>query len=336
MSTLNELAGSIAKRVHDYREGEIPARTSDIVMGWAAQFREDVQVDLLTELDHVLAHTYFGKDRYRNEILQIVQSHTRTSGNACENWSQIEFLNIQTEGNSQREMLSILDEVLWEECRLKIAECGGGNTFAYFDDGIFTGNRVRKDLSTWIERDAPQSATLIIATLISHSFGEYRTRQQLYGSARKAKKDILICFESAHKYENRFRWRNTSAVLFPTELGKQAEDFLAMAQDEYPFSPREPGRTASPNIFSSEGTRQILETELLTAGLYLRKSLGNQKLYFRPLGFGNLGLGFGAMTITYRNCPNTCPLGLWWSVDDNWYPLFPRRPNEPSSPLRTT
>lgn len=34
--------------------------------------------------------------------------------------------------------------------------------------------------------------------------------------------------------------------------------------------------------------------------------------------------GFGAMVVTYRNCPNNCPVALWWSVD-SFVPLFPRK-----------
>ena len=47
----------------------------------------------------------------------------------------------------------------------------------------------------------------------------------------------------------------------------------------------------------------------------------------RPLGYHNLRtLGFGSMFITYRNCPNNCPLALW--VEQDAYPsLFPRKAN---------
>lgn len=29
--------------------------------------------------------------------------------------------------------------------------------------------------------------------------------------------------------------------------------------------------------------------------------------------------------VTFRNCPNNCPLAFW--VGDPWYPLFPRLNN---------
>jgi hypothetical protein len=44
------------------------------------------------------------------------------------------------------------------------------------------------------------------------------------------------------------------------------------------------------------------------------------------LGFTGLRtLGFGSVIVTFRNCPNTCPLPFW--AGDPWYPLFPRSTN---------
>ena len=53
----------------------------------------------------------------------------------------------------------------------------------------------------------------------------------------------------------------------------------------------------------------------------------NPKLRY-PLGFasGGWGLGFGAMTVTFRNCPNTAPLALWMEAG-GWTPLFKRKLN---------
>ena len=54
--------------------------------------------------------------------------------------------------------------------------------------------------------------------------------------------------------------------------------------------------------------------------------------FYRQVGcdilqFGNYGLGVGTMVVTYRNCPNTAPLALWWEVNRWWTPLLPRRVN---------
>jgi hypothetical protein len=36
-------------------------------------------------------------------------------------------------------------------------------------------------------------------------------------------------------------------------------------------------------------------------------------------------LGFGSTLVTFRNCPNNCPLAFWAGYP--WYPLFQRKTN---------
>jgi hypothetical protein len=79
-------------------------------------------------------------------------------------------------------------------------------------------------------------------------------------------------------------------------------------------------------IFSSEAGRDLLEQQLLKAGLQIREECQYLKENHRPLGYMKLKtLGFGSLLVTFRNCPNNCPLAFW--VDDPWYPLFPRKIN---------
>jgi len=93
-------------------------------------------------------------------------------------------------------------------------------------------------------------------------------------------------------------------------------------------------RCVGNNIFSSEKNRIILEREFTLAGLKINSSIHDEekKLYWKPLGITPLkGLGFGAMVLTYRNCPNNTPLVLWWGDWDNnviWTPLFQRKTYE--------
>jgi hypothetical protein len=74
----------------------------------------------------------------------------------------------------------------------------------------------------------------------------------------------------------------------------------------------------------------VLEREFLIAGTQIR-SQGNVSAVNRPLGHGYYGLGFGSTLVTYRNCPNNCPLALWWGDPTatsgalKWYPLLPRK-----------
>ena len=69
-----------------------------------------------------------------------------------------------------------------------------------------------------------------------------------------------------------------------------------------------------------------LPDTLLASGLHIRSICPYLNVYQRPLG--NMVLetfGFGALVVTFRNCPNNAPLALW--AGDPWYPLFPRKTN---------
>jgi hypothetical protein len=78
----------------------------------------------------------------------------------------------------------------------------------------------------------------------------------------------------------------------------------------------------------------LLEQQFLLAGLKIRSFYRNPQAVLRPLGYHCLkDLGFGATVVTYRNCPNNCPLAWWWDTAaipasrsrGRWYPLFPRK-----------
>jgi len=107
-----------------------------------------------------------------------------------------------------------------------------------------------------------------------------------------------------------------------------------MAEEtKFPFKPRTPGGKCEHDIFSSEEGRQLLERELLMAGMRIRSFSQNPNRALRPLGFSPFGLGFGSTIVTYRNCPNNAPLALWWGDPEKpkshpfskWCPLVPRK-----------
>ena len=107
-----------------------------------------------------------------------------------------------------------------------------------------------------------------------------------------------------------------------------------MAEEKkFPFQMRAPGGQFEHGVFSSEEGRQLLERELLLAGMRIRLLSREPYPMMRPLGFSPFGLGFGSTIVTYRNCPNNTPLALWWGdpLADaahpfaHWYPLVQRR-----------
>jgi hypothetical protein len=331
MSERSNLLESIAKTIIDYRAGEIDAPTPEHVDRWVKQFREEVQVPLLRELDHVFKETYLTRDWVSRWLSKLVKNKKLAGEDPCAFWAKANFLRIQQNGHSQEEMLELFNETLEKQCGITIDKCGkAGGDYIYIDDVMFRGNRVGNDLASWIQDDAPKKSTVQVIVTALHTGGEYLVGKRLKEAIAASEKKIEIDCWRAATIENRKYYKNDSEVLWPAVIPDDADvrDYLALPQ-KFPFEPRQAGGKLGP--FSSEKGRQLLESELLIAGVGIRGLSQNPKNILRPLGFSPFGLGFGSMIATFRNCPNNCPLALWWGDPEatsgpfHWYPLLPRK-----------
>lgn len=330
-----QLLGSIATTIADYRADELPAPTPDHVDRWVRQFKDDVQVLLLRELDYVLKKTYFTRDFVQEFLDDLVRDEELAGDTPCEFWKRANLLDIQQNGNSQSEMLELFEESLRRQCDLTLSDCtGAGDQYIYLDDVLFSGSRIGNDLSTWIRDDAPQEAKVHIIVIATHELGEWQCLERLKRDAERVGKKIELEFWRALSFENRKKYRDSSEVLWPASLPDDDQLRAYMSEEEkFPFEPRRVGGRLKSNIFSSEHGRQLLERELLLAGVQIRGFSQNPSRWVRPLGFSGYGLGFGSPVVTFRNCPNNCPLALWWGDPEasashplsKWYPLFPRK-----------
>jgi hypothetical protein len=336
MSERGDLLRSIANTIKDYRAGEIAEPTPEHVDRWVKQFDEGAQVPLLRELDHVLKTTYRPKASVSKFLSKLVKNKDLAGADPCAFWSRAHFLRIQQNGHSQEEMLELFDEILKKECGFSIHDCGKeGGDYIYIDDVIFSGNRVGNDLEAWIKNDAPQKAKVDVIVAAIHTIGDYFLQKRLNKAIAASGKKIEISYWRAQDVENRKAYKGDSEVLWPTTIPDDPGVKAYGAQPhKFPFEPRKAGGKLGP--FSSEEGRQLLERELLIAGVAIRNFSQNPKDILRPLGFSPFGLGFGSMIVTFRNCPNNCPLALWWGDPDadpghpfsKWYPLLPRKTYE--------
>ena len=249
-------------------------------------------------------------------------------------WRTTQLLNIQQDGQSQTE----IRELFLEELERKHGIAAGTGdarteTFVYLDDVLFTGGRIGNDLSAWIAGESPQTATIHVLVIAAHRFGEWKCRTRLEQEAHGAGKRLRFCFRAGLWIENRMSRRNASEVLWPAVVPNDASLTAYMAEEtRFPFEPRATGQQFEHRVFSSEESRQLLERELLLAGMHIRSLSQNPSPALRPLGFGPFGLGFGSTVVTYRNCPNNTPLALWWGDPQadpahpfaRWYPLVQR------------
>lgn len=321
LSERDSLLESIATTTADYRAHDLARPGQGHVERWVEQFPREVQMPILRELDHVLKATYVS----RNDMVEFVRtSITRSDmvGRDGEGfWRNASLLKIQQHGNSQADLLELLNIELRRKWQFGIAECtGSSGRFVYVDDILFSGRRAADDIAAWITSSAPAEATIYIVLLASHTYGKWRCDYALREAASAAGKRILIQFRELQLIENRLSRRAVPGVLWPVALPAEAHVEYVLARLNSSFQARAPGGPLGP--FSSEHGRQLLERELTIAGArILAKHSANA--IWRPLGLSAAGLGFGTMAVTYRNCPNNAPVALWWSLG-GWYPLFPR------------
>ena len=330
MTERDRLLNAIATTIADYRSGEIPKPDAAHVDRWIKQFPAQVQQPILAEMEHVLARTYLTKANVETFITKLVTSPNPdlTGTNPCAFWGAAHFLNIQGGGNSQRDMLALFSTTLSAQCGITIAQCGApsSSTFIYLDDVVFTGNRVLKDLTSWINSAAPPTAHVHVITIGLHSGGQHYAQGKIAAAATAANKTISIKWWRAVELEDRKTYIDSSDVLRPTVIPNDPATQAYVQGFKYAPVLRKPGNVGGKALFSSEAGRHLLEQEYLQRGVHIRSICPHLGVYQRPLG--NMVLettGFGSMLVTFRNCPNNAPLVLW--AGNPWYPLFPRKTN---------
>jgi len=254
----------------------------------------------------------------------------------CAFWRDAHILDIQQQGHSQTDIRVLFGEALLRECGIKSPDdCGSADgAFIYLDDVVFSGSRIGSDFTEWIKTDAPSCATVHILVIAAYSLGEWQCAKRLKEEARLANKNLTFRFWAAMRLENRRAYRSTSEVLWPraTPEDEALKAYMDL-ETRFPFTPRTPGGNLKHALFTYEEGREVLERELLMAGMRIRSFCQNPSRALRPLGFSQFGLGFGSMIVTYRNCPNNAPLALWWGDPcapkshpfSKWYPLVPRK-----------
>lgn len=330
--TRAQLLESVANTIKTYRSGELAAPTPEHVDKWLSQFTPANQLPFLQEFDHVMKQTFVTEQNVTTFINNLVVNKALTGGQHAEFWAKANVLSIQKDGGSQKAMVKILGSCLTQTLNLKLSECGTADgDYIYLDDVIFTGNRVGNDLTAWIKTTAPQKTNLHIIVTGWHLFGQFKLNQQLVAAITESKKEIKLSYWSIPqlRFENRLYNERDAQVLWPSVIPNSQVVQAYLAQPaKFPFKPRTPGGTLG--IFSSEAARTVLESEFLIAGATIRSRGQNPAPVNRPMGYGHFGIGFGGLMVTYRNCPNNCPLAMWWgnpthtSGGLHWYPLLPR------------
>ncbi|MCD6118773.1 hypothetical protein J7K50_02935 [bacterium] len=328
MSERSELLSSIAETISDYRADDgFPKPTPKHVDQWVRQFNCDVQVPILDEMNHVIKKTYVSKADATEFLTGMLTNEKLAGKDPATFWKSVRFLNIQYRGNSQREMLKLLDEIMFTEFSLRIDDCGKKpQHYLYLDDANFQGFHIINDFSKWISSNKAGDISLHIVTFAVHKAGQKYAMKKIKEAIKKARTKVKLRWLYASAFEDRPNNLSNSDVLRPTLIpNDEATSEYVESMQHNPVL-RQPGGTSPAGIFSFEIGRNLLEQEFLKKGAAIRQDCPYLIDYMRPLGNSVLeNLGFGTLFVTFRNCPNNCPLVFW--AGNPWYPLFPRRIN---------
>jgi hypothetical protein len=328
----DDLLAAIAGTIATYRQGELAVPTAAHVDRWASQFMAADQLPFLREFSHVVRQTFLTREAVVNFLAGLVRNPKLAGGDSAAYWARANVLQIQQAGQSQREMVKLFAETLEQQVGLKLAQCGAADgDYIYLDDILFTGNRVATDLEAWIAQKAPPKALLHVILMAFHTSGQwYLASNRLKKAIAASGKNITVKFWRMVELENARNRKDTSDVLWPAVVPADAAvQAYVDSEKKFPLVLRAAGGAS--RFFSSEAGRQVLEREFLIAGVQIRSKTATPKPVVRPLGFSFFGVGFGSLIATYRNCPNNCPLAIWWgdpaatSGALHWYPLLPRK-----------
>ncbi len=331
MATQQELCKSIAETLHDYRSGEVPQPTADHVEQWVKRFDPVERHCIITELAHILPEFYYSRSRSKEALSKLLESYLANYPDPWETLSETRFLNIQTKGRSQVDLLRLLNEILEEDFGMDLQLCGDRDSmkYVYIDDCIYTGNRFRYDLCTgdsnspsWIPRHAPNGSELWVLTLAAHTAGVKYAERFIRREARR--KDVTYHSVIADKYiEND---HNKSVVsryecLWPSERNYRdrfghrhsAEDRESeIRQLRNGKWLRDDGVPTKETLFSSATSRDTVEGAMLEVGFDCMSTTTIGSM--RPLGWQKLqSFGFGTFFCSYRNVANNLPMAIWWS-----------------------
>lgn len=313
--------------VGDYKSGQIAPFDEAHVNKWLSQFSAESQMPLLSELNYVLSRTYLKKLDISNFFKDTIITPNILSGI----FSSTSLLNIQGGGNSQRDCIEMFNADLYAVTQKKagINSCDAEHHL-YLDDVIFSGQRMRTDIASWLVGSAPQKCSLYIVTHTMHRLSLWYSEGFIKKKITESGKQISIKFIYKELVEDRLYYTYSSDVLRPVANNWNETIVNYINGLTKPPAYRHPGSIGDKAFFSSDDGRQLLENEFLAAGARIREICRHFSVNHRPLGYMKLeSLGFGTMIVSYRNCPNNAPLALW--AGDPWYPLFPRSNNIPAA-----
>ena len=320
----------IADIIANFRRNELSiVLDANHVDKWASQFSKANRCIVVSETYHVLKQWYFDVNRMK-VFLDKIDAYLKKTYDDC--LDDFTFWDGQSETKSQHRLLNIYPRSnIYKDTQLR-------KHIVYIDDGIYTGNRIRKDVEEIINK-SEHVETIDIFTWVGYCNAVEFSKGTLTNLAKK--KNISLTIDCQYTLYNDKETRydggtesytSTLDIIWPSpelERFENVSKYISYLKNKniqlhYKF------RTHSlytSNVFSNQYNKSVLEKEFLLAGLSIIAEDSYERGIY-PLGFDSSpSLGFGSFCATDFNISNTCPIVLWWDVNSSWYPLLPRRIN---------
>ena len=285
---------------------------------WLNQFDAKYRDAIVVTMDSTFEKSFITKDDYKKMCISKVRDPNLTQNNPEEYWSKTFILDCQKNGKSQSEMVEILKKALVEN---NLQFCNDENTaqnLLYLDDMAFTFGRITQDLERLMHKK------IDVLPIISHTYNDYYFKNKGLGSASNIKTWHCIMLE------NRVTYKNKSQVFWPHKDSLKNNFFRRFF--DY-FNCNESGLRdidCTYDVFKDALARKLCEEAFFIEGSRILISFDDKK-NFKPLGISPFknSWGFGGSVFSYRNCPNTTPIVIWWGnyYDPKglWYPLMLRK-----------
>ncbi|WP_340400003.1 hypothetical protein [Paenibacillus sp. FSL H8-0079] len=335
-----ELINDIVSTTKDYKNGKV--MNAKHVTKWIEQFHPDIRLTILQEMSHILKKHYVSKKATADFMEKLLNKH-EIVGDFITNHSTVHFLDIQRNGQSQKDLLELLAEVMEDKFDIKLSVCGlQPKTYVYFDDCIFSGNTLLRDMEIWVNQNQIKNVTVHFVSLAMYN----GSRKYLDDKLKELFKDKNVKFEiwRIHEFGNKAWEKVNYQCLWPTEptvKDEHVQNFQTYIeelrkengrQNKFPlFRPAD--QFTAEALFTTKEAREVVEQAFLKHGSHIFSFRNNDS--FKPMGYSYfLSTGFGSLFVTYRNVANNSPLVLWWGDPtqgyplNQWYPLFPRSVNQ--------
>lgn len=332
---MDDLIKSISNIIIDYADGEFGKLDEAHVTRWIEQFDKNDQEIVLAETNRILKRTYITKDEFSKFISGLITSTNFATNDPSDFWSNISMSDIQLNGNSQKELVSLVCKRVKDNFGFSPKVNSNSLHYIYLDDFLFSGNRLISDLKEWIINDAPQKCHVSIVLMGWYQSGQWYVNKLLPTIAQENKKEITFKFWSIESFrlENRLRYKDDSHVFWPEQSVmeiKEAYEYINRQEKEPVFRVN---RGLKNKVFSTNRRSQY-ELAITKAGLKILGYCQSPSVVVKPLGYSRFdGFGFGSTVFSFRNCPNNNPLAFWWGDPKyssahpfgKWYPLLQRK-----------